>query len=82
VGYPLSVGPVCWIVGRNPNLVEGNLSFISEVPRAYWPIGWVADRVEFVKHAINRYAKMGMHPDSDIAFPTNYVRGGAFFIPY
>jgi hypothetical protein len=63
VGYPLSFGPACWIVGRTET------SIVKYAEIMYWPILRIAaldhsDGEGPVADAIHDYANFGVHPDS------------------
>jgi hypothetical protein len=44
VGYPLSAGPACWWIAKEPSVWEGCVGTRPKIaPRIYWPIGWLAE---------------------------------------
>jgi len=58
LAYPLSIGPVCWWLAKEPAVWEGCVGTRPKVaPHAYWPIGWLAENGPRPVHdAIYSYA--------------------------
>jgi hypothetical protein len=56
VGYPLSIGPACWISSR----AQAGESLVSTV---YRPLRWGMKQSEQIASAINWYSKLGSAND-------------------
>lgn len=41
--YVASVGPICWWFAKEPSFWMGCTPIPKVAPRAYWPIGWLAE---------------------------------------
>jgi hypothetical protein len=78
VGYPLSLGPVCWIKcdAERHEVV---------VPTVYWPIGWImrntdpsaSNRISILK-AVQWYIGFGVREHVRITFPTHYRKDNSW----
>jgi hypothetical protein len=56
VGYPLSLGPACWIASHKTHWSAPVLS------RIYWPATWAMMQTEFTAMALQSYSKLVAAP--------------------
>ena|SRR5579863_1962161 len=57
--YPISFGPVCWVLSARESKSTEFGTPIVRAPRVYWPVGWVAQHCPSVmRRAIVWYATL------------------------
>ena len=83
VAYPLSFGPACWWLSQPVyhGFTASSTIPTHVAPQFYWPIGWLAVRVNFVRAAAARYAHLGMRSGSVIAIPEEPSGNSRLFVP-
>ena len=67
VGYPLSFGPVCWAIKRDPWRFDRN------APMIYMPIGWLCSKSVPMRRVFNWYATV-LGPGDALIVPADTSR--------